>query len=148
MDPLPDFGAAEITVVPVPGNAPEDVVVDGEGRIWTGVDDGRIVRISPDSGETTVVADTGGRPLGLHVARDGRLLICDSPRGLLAMDTGTGTFETLVDEVDGRPLRFCSNVTETADGTIYFTESTSAFTYADYAGADLGGAWARQPVPS
>ena len=42
MDPLPDFGSAEITVVPVPGNAPEDVVVDGEGQIWTGVDDGRI----------------------------------------------------------------------------------------------------------
>jgi sugar lactone lactonase YvrE len=137
VDPLPDFGAAEITVVPVPGNAPEDVVVDGEGRIWTGVDDGRIVRISPDSGETTVVGDTGGRPLGLHVARDGRLLICDSPCGLLAMDPGTGEFETLVDEVDGRQLRFCSNVTETADGTVFFTESTSAFTYADYMAAIL-----------
>ena len=137
MDPLPDFGAAEITVVPVPGNAPEDVVVDGEGQIWTGVDDGRIVRISPESGETTVVGDTGGRPLGLHVARDGRLLICDSPRGLLAMDTGTGTFETLVDEVDGRKLRFCSNATETPDGTVFFTESTSAFTYADYMAAIL-----------
>ncbi|ORB66966.1 SMP-30/gluconolactonase/LRE family protein [Mycolicibacterium tusciae] len=130
VDPLPDFGPAELTVVPMPGNAPEDVVVDADGQLWSGVDDGRIVRISPDSGETTVVGDTGGRPLGLGVARDGRLLVCDSPRGLLAMDTETGTFETLVDEVDNRQLRFCSNVTETADGTIYFTESTSAFTYA------------------
>jgi sugar lactone lactonase YvrE len=95
------------------------------------------VRIAPESGETTVDGDTGGRPLGLHVARDGRLLICDSPRGLLAMDTGTGRFETLADEVDYRKLRFCSNVTETADGTIYFTESTSAFTYADYMAAIL-----------
>ena len=130
VDPLPEFPPAELTIVPVPGNAPEDVVVDAEGAIWTGVDDGKIVRISPDSGATTVVGDTGGRPLGLGVARDGRLLVCDSPRGLLAMDTETGTFETLVDEVDNRQLRFCSNVTETADGTIYFTESTSAFTYA------------------
>ena len=40
----------------------------------------------PTAASTTVVGDTGGRPLGLHVARDGRLLICDSPRGLLAMD--------------------------------------------------------------
>lgn len=112
-------------------------MVDAEGQIWTGVDDGRIVRVSPERGETTVVADTGGRPLGLHVARDGRLLICDSPRGLLAMDTGTGTLETLVDKVDGRQLRFCSNVTETPDGTIYFTESTSAFTYTDVMGAIL-----------
>jgi sugar lactone lactonase YvrE len=137
VDPLPDFPSAELTVLPVPGNAPEDVVVDADGQIWTGVDDGRIVRISPDSGDTTVVADTGGRPLGLHVARDGRLLICDSPRGLLALDPASGKLETLVDEVDNRQLRFCSNVTETADGTIYFTESSSAFTYAHYMGAVL-----------
>ena len=44
MDPLPDFASAAITIVGVPGNVPEDVVVDAEGQIWTGVDDGRIVR--------------------------------------------------------------------------------------------------------
>jgi sugar lactone lactonase YvrE len=134
VDPLPDFPPADLTVVPVPGNAPEDVVVDADGNIWTGVDDGGVVRISPDGG-IAVVANTGGRPLGLAVANDGRLLVCDSPRGLLAIDTGSGKFETLVDEVDGRRLRFCSNVTEMPDGTIYFTESTSAFTYAHYLGA-------------
>jgi sugar lactone lactonase YvrE len=134
VDPLPDFPPADLTVVPVPGNAPEDVVVDAGGNIWTGVDDGGIVRISPD-GKPTVVANTGGRPLGLALARDGRLLVCDSPRGLLAMDTGSGKFETLVDEVDGRRLKFCSNVIEMPDGTIFFTESTSAFTYAHYLGA-------------
>ena len=36
VNPLPDFASASITVVPVPGNAPEDVVVDAEGQIWTG----------------------------------------------------------------------------------------------------------------
>jgi sugar lactone lactonase YvrE len=134
IDPLPDFPSADLTVIPVPGNAPEDVVVDADGQIWTGVDDGRIVRISPD-GQATVVGDTGGRPLGLAFARDGRLLICDSPRGLLAMDTDSGKLETLVEEVDGRRLQFCSNVTEMPDGTIFFTESTSAFTYTHYMGA-------------
>jgi hypothetical protein len=53
------------------------------------------------------------------------------------MDRSTGDIETLADEVDNRKLRFCSNVTQTADGTIYFTESTSAFTYADYMAAIL-----------
>ena len=135
VDPLPDFGPADLTVIPVPGNAPEDVVVDADGNIWTGIDDGRIVRISPDGGDPVVVGDTGGRPLGLAVARDGRLLVCDSPRGLLAMDTGSGKFETIVEKVDGRRLQFCSNVTEMPDGTMFFTESTSAFTYAHYLGA-------------
>ena len=134
VDALPEVPSADLTVVPVPGNAPEDVVVDADGNIWTGVDDGRIVRITPD-GQPTVVGTAEGRPLGLAVARDGRLLVCTSPGGLLAMDTGSGKFETLVEEVDGRRLQFCSNVTETPDGTIYFTESTSAFTYAHYVGA-------------
>lgn len=127
VDPLPEQPARPVTVVPLDGDGPEDVVADGDGRLWTGLVDGRIVRISPDGGEQSVVANTGGRPLGLHVARDGRVLICDSYRGLLALDPGSGNLDVLVASVDGRPLRFCSNVTETADGTIYFTESTSDF---------------------
>ncbi len=137
VEPLPEFGGADLTVVPLAGHAPEDVVVDADGAIWTGLDDGRIVRIGPDDRPPTVVGDTGGRPLGLAVARDGRLLVCDSPRGLLAMDTTTGTFEVLVGSVGGRQLQFCSNVTETPDGAIYFTESTSAFSYAHFKGAIL-----------
>jgi Strictosidine synthase/Adipocyte plasma membrane-associated protein-like, N-terminal len=135
VDPLPDLPPVPITVVPVPGDAPEDVVVDADGHIWTGLVDGRIVRIAPDGGSLAVVADTGGRPLGLHVARDGRLLICDSYRGLLALDPESRKLETLVESVGGRPLKFCSNVTETSDGTIYFTESTSEFHYQHFRAA-------------
>jgi sugar lactone lactonase YvrE len=119
----------------VPGPSPEDVVVDAEGAVWTGLADGKIVRIDGDTGSNAEVANTGGRPLGLAVARDGRLLICDSHRGLLAMDTDTGEFETLVSEIDGRPLKFCSNVVESSDGTLYFTESTDRFHYEFYKGA-------------
>jgi streptogramin lyase len=137
VDPLPDVPAAALTVVPLPGDGPEDVVVDADGWIWTGLVDGRIVRISPDGQQHRVVADTAGRPLGLHVARDGRLLICDSYRGLLAMDRDTGKLTELVTHIDGRPLRFCSNVTETADGTIYFTESTSDFHFEHFLGPIL-----------
>jgi len=137
VDRLPDPPPGTITVLPVPGDAPEDVVVDADGQIWTGVIGGRIVRIAPDGSSHRVFADTGGRPLGLHVARDGRILICDSYRGLLALHPDSGKLETLADSVDGRPLRFCSNVTETSDGTIYFTESTSKFHYEHFKGAIL-----------
>ncbi|CAN5532200.1 SMP-30/gluconolactonase/LRE family protein [soil metagenome] len=137
IDPLPDFSAVDLTVVRVPGDAPEDIVVDADGQLWTGLIDGRIVRIDADGGAPVVVGNTPGRPLGLAVGRDGRLLICTSPGGLLAMDTATGALETLVEAVDGRRLQFCSNVVERSDGTIFFTESTSAFTYHDFAGAVL-----------
>ena len=132
--PLPEFGPAELTVVPMPGDAPEDIVVDADGALWTGLVDGRIVRIGPD-GTVAVVGQTTGRPLGMTVTRDGRLLICTSPGGLLAMDRATGHTEVLVDSINFRPLNFCSNVVELPDGTIYFTQSTAKFTYANFKGA-------------
>src|ERR1700712_3917801 len=111
-----------VRVIALPGFAPEDVVVDGLGGVYTGVVEGEIMRVDAATGSHEVVGNTGGRPLGLAVARDGRLLICDSHRGLLAMDVATGEIETLVDALEGRPLTFCSNVVESSDGTIYFTE--------------------------
>jgi sugar lactone lactonase YvrE len=132
VDPLPDMPTPRITVVPLPGNGPEDVVVDKAGQLWTGLEDGRIVRIPTGGGEPSVIADTGGRPLGLHVAGDGRVLICDSHRGLLALDPASGTLDVLVESVAGRRLKFCSNVTETSDGTIYFTESTCDFHFEQF----------------
>lgn len=132
--PPPNLNGS-LRVIGVPGHAPEDVVVDAAGALWTGTDDGAIIRIR--NGRAEVVANTGGRPLGLAVARDGRLLICDSHRGLLRLDSATGVFETLVSEVAGRRLMFCSNVVESSDGTIYFTESTARFHYEYYKGAVL-----------
>ncbi|MGV0749381.1 SMP-30/gluconolactonase/LRE family protein [Mycolicibacter minnesotensis] len=132
--PPPDPTPA-LTLVEIPGTAPEDVVVAADGSIWTGVEDGRIIAVDAAGGAPQVVVDTGGRPLGLAFTRDHRLLICDSHRGLLRYDPQTRQLETLVSEVDGRPLTFCSNAVEAADGTIYFTESTSRFRYEHYKGS-------------
>lgn len=109
-------------------------MVDLGGTIWTGVEDGRIVAIPPD-GAPHVAVDTGGRPLGLAVTHGGQLLICDSHRGLLRFDPRTGELETLVSQVGGRSLTFCSNAVEATDGTIYFTESTDRFHYEYYKGS-------------
>jgi len=147
--PLPDFPPADLKVVPMPGDAPEDIVVDADGMLWTGLIDGRIVRIDPD-GPVTVVGQIEGRPLGLTVGRDGRLLICSSPGGLLAMDRATGSIELLVDAVDARALTFCSNVVELPDGTIFFTQSTATFSYRHFKAAIFeargdGGLFRRDP---
>jgi len=132
--PPPDPTPA-LRLVEIPGNAPEDVVVAADGSIWTGVEDGRIIAVDPAGGEPQVMTDTGGRPLGLAFTRDARLVICDSHRGLLRYDPQTSQLETLVSEVAGQPLRFCSNAVESSDGTIYFTESTSRFHYEHYKGS-------------
>jgi sugar lactone lactonase YvrE len=119
-------------LIPVPGTAPEDVVVDKNGHLIAGVDDGRVLRIDPASGAVEELVNTGGRPLGLEVLPDGRILICDSPSGLLAFDTNTSRLHALVVGFEGRPLHFCSNVVAAADGTIYFSTSSDRYTIHDW----------------
>jgi sugar lactone lactonase YvrE len=128
-----------VRLLKVPGPGPEDVVVDPAGRIFTGLADGRVIRLSPDGATADVVAQTGGRPLGIEVDRDGRLIVCDAERGLLRVDPGTGQLETLVaagTPVGGTPLRVCNNAAVAADGTIYFSDSSQRFAL-EYWKADL-----------
>jgi sugar lactone lactonase YvrE len=114
--------------LPTGGHGPEDVVFDGAGRILTGTGDGRIVRIDPATGERTVLADTGGRPLGLHPRADGGVLVCDHDRGLLHVRP-----DGAVDVLAGG-VTFASNVVEAADGTIWFTTSTSRWDLENHLG--------------
>jgi sugar lactone lactonase YvrE len=118
---------AGVELLHVPGTGPEDVAVLPDGDLVTGLDDGRICRLSTDGRRTEVVADTGGRPLGIEVRPDGTLVVCDARRGLLLVDPAAGTVTTLVDEVDGIPLRFTNNATVHPDGSVYFTESSTRF---------------------
>jgi sugar lactone lactonase YvrE len=115
-----------VRLLGVDGAAPEDVVVDGAGRVVTGVDDGRLLRVG-GGGRVEPLADTGGRPLGVELLGDGRLLVCDARRGLLAVDAATGAVEVLVDRVAGAPLRFCNNAAVATDGTVYFSDSSRRF---------------------
>lgn len=121
-----------LSLIDVGGAGPEAVVADSDGTaLYTGLADGRILRVDPVSGIATTVADTGGRPLGLRVAGD-RLLICDHDRGLLAADLATGAVTELVTRYGGEPLVFSSNVDVTADGVIFFSQSTTRYRLVDY----------------
>lgn len=110
--------------IEVPGYGAEDVLVDADGKVWTGTEDGSIFRISSDGAVIEKVADTGGRPLGLELLGDGRILVCDARAGLLAVDA-TGTVETLVGEVEGVPMKFCNNAAVAANGDIWFSDSST-----------------------
>ncbi|SFB99978.1 SMP-30/Gluconolaconase/LRE-like region-containing protein [Nocardioides terrae] len=116
-------------VIPVPAGGAEDVVVGtggrDEGAVFTGTVDGSIWRISHDARRVDLVGRTGGRPLGLELDGDGRLLICDARRGVLRMDTASGAVEQLTAEAGGRALVFCNNAAIAADGTVWFSDSSA-----------------------
>jgi len=112
--------------VSIGSNGPEDLLVLDDGALVTGNDAGQILRIERDLGAVSVIAEVGGRALGLDLLPDGRLLICNAmEQGLQALDMTSGTVETLVQTIDGEPLKFCNNPAVAKDGTIYFSSSTT-----------------------
>jgi sugar lactone lactonase YvrE len=110
--------------LPIGGYGPEDIAVFGD-RLVTGVADGRVLSFNPDGSDVKVVADTGGRPLGIEAMADGRLLVCDAQRGLLRVDGGA--VQPLNTAIHGEPINLCNNAAVTADGTVYFTDSSRRY---------------------
>lgn len=113
-----------LTVIPVPVMGAEDVVVTEDGDVFTGTEDGSVFRVSADGARVQRVGNTGGRPLGLELLPDGRLLVCDPSRGLLALHPESGQVETILEEVDGERMLVCNNAAVASDGTIYFSDSS------------------------
>ena len=74
-----------------------------------------------------MIANTGGRPLGLAWLPDGRLLVCDCLLGLLAIDLDTQAIEMLADHVNGQKILVCNNPSVAKDGTIYFSDSSTRY---------------------
>jgi 2-keto-4-pentenoate hydratase/2-oxohepta-3-ene-1,7-dioic acid hydratase in catechol pathway/sugar lactone lactonase YvrE len=117
------------------GTRPEDIVFDADGRLYAGVEDGRIWRwpaANPDSGPAVLFADTHGRPLGLEIdPTDGTLIVCDAYRGLLKVDQD-GRARVLADSYARRRLKFTNNAAVAADGAVYFSDSSTRFRIEHY----------------
>lgn len=109
---------------------PEDVAVAPDGALFTGLADGRLMRLGPD-GAVTEVGRTGGRPLGLRVGPDGALVVADALRGLLAVGPD-GAARVLATGEGDRPFRFVDGVDLGADGVIWFSDASDRFGLHDY----------------
>jgi len=121
----------DLEVIAVPGPGAEDVVVGGpgpdEGAVFTGTEDGSIFRVSHDGRRIDRIAHTGGRPLGIEIDGDGRLLVCDAHRGVLRIDPRTGAVEDVVDRLGGAPMMFCNNAAVAGDGSVWFSDSSTRY---------------------
>ena len=114
-------------VLPVIGKGPEDIAIGADGYLYTGLEDGRIVRFRPDRpGEVQTYVNTGGRPLGLEFADDGHLIVADGARGLLSVDKDR-MVHVLTNEANGAPLMFVNHIDIADDGTIWFSDSSQRF---------------------
>ena len=111
-------------------NGPEDIAVGNNGNVFTGLEDGRIVKISPD-GEVVTFAETGGRPLGLQWGPSGDLIVADGVRGLLTVNL-EGKVTVLVPRAETVPLEMADDLDVSSSGLIYFSDATGSEVGMDY----------------
>lgn len=120
---------ARARLIATPFTGPEDVVVGSGGELYTGTEDGSLLRITT-GGDVSTVADVGGRPLGIEQYGDD-LLVCNADLGLQRV-TSTGTVDTLADTFGPNKLLLTNNASVADDGTIYFTDSSQRWPLSDY----------------
>ncbi|HEX4871329.1 MAG TPA: SMP-30/gluconolactonase/LRE family protein [Nevskiaceae bacterium] len=120
------------TRVPELGAGGEGLALDAQGRVLAGLADGRLRRYDPRSGAIEDLGSSGGRPLGLVLDAEQRLVIADPLRGLLRREAD-GRLTVLSTGTAERPARFIDDVdTHAEDPRLYFTDASDRFGYGEH----------------
>lgn len=113
---------AAARIIPVDGVGPEAIIVGPDGRLYSGLADGKIIAINPETGEIEELVNTQGRPLGMVFDAYGNLIICDVVKGLLKL-TPENDLIVLVDSYQGKKMVLVDDLDIAADGTIWFSDA-------------------------
>lgn len=115
------------------GQGPEDMTFDQDGALWTGLENGDIVKLPPPYFSSThqVIANTGGRPLGLRFDNQQRLVVADAEKGLIRLEDNN-SWTVLADQFQGSKLIFVDHLAIANNGNIYFSDASSRFGYDNF----------------
>jgi len=108
------------------GLGPEDIAFDERGRMYSGLENGQIIRHSLQSSLNEDWVNTGGRPLGLVFNKQGDLIVADAKRGLLSI-TSSGQIKVLTSDINGVPFKFIDDLVIADSGVIYFVDSSKNY---------------------
>ena len=112
---------------------PEQIVIGKDGKLYTTVTSGNILRMNPDGSEQEVFANTGGRVLGFDFDTSGNLIAADVDKGLLSIGPDKKII-VLTDKVNGDPIRYADAVVVAKSGKIYFSDASTRFAPKDWGG--------------
>jgi sugar lactone lactonase YvrE len=113
---------------------PEHIAMGPDGKLYTAMTSGSLVRMDPDGGGQEIFANTGGRVLGFAFDAEGRMIAADAMKGLLAV-TPDAHVTVLTDRVSATdPIRYANSIVVAPDGVIFFTDASGRFAPRDWGG--------------
>ena len=113
---------------------PEHIVIGPDGKLYTTVLSGNILRMAPDGSAQEVFVNTGGRVLGFDFDAAGNLIAADAVKGLLSVAPDK-TLTVLTDKVDGTPIRYADAVVVArGTGKMYLSDASTRFAPAEWGG--------------
>ena len=113
---------------------PEHIVLAKDGKLYTTVASGNILRMAPDGSAQEVFANTGGRVLGFDFDAAGNLIAADAVKGLLSISPDK-KITVLADHVTppagnssaADPIRYADAVVVATNGKMYFSDASTRF---------------------
>ncbi|MEI7536672.1 MAG: SMP-30/gluconolactonase/LRE family protein [Comamonadaceae bacterium] len=112
---------------------PEHIVLARDGKLYTTVASGNILRMNPDGSGQEVFANTGGRVLGFDFDASGNLIAADAVKGLLAISADK-KISVLSDKVDGESILYADAVIIASNGKMYVSDASARFAPAKWGG--------------
>ena len=105
---------------------PEHIAIGPDGKLYTTVASGNVLRMQPDGSDQEVFVNTGGRVLGFDFDAKGNLIAADAIKGLLSVSP-TRQVTLLTDQADGGPIAYADAVVVARSGKMYFSDASTRF---------------------
>jgi sugar lactone lactonase YvrE len=112
---------------------PEHIAIGRDGKLYTTVASGNILRMNQDGGAQEVFVNTGGRVLGFDFDSAGNLIAADAVKGLLSVSPEK-KITVLADKVNGEPIRYADAVVVARSGKMYLSDASTRFSPKDWGG--------------
>lgn len=125
---------ANLQVVDLHGEiGPEHIAFGPDGKLYTTVASGNILRMNADGSDQQVFANSGGRVLGFDFDAKGNLIAADAIEGLISI-TPDAKITVLTNAVNGDPIRYADAVVVAKTGKMYLSDASARFAPKDWGG--------------
>ncbi len=125
---------ANLKVIPLGAEeGPEHIAFGKDGKLYTTVASGNILRMNPDGSAQEVFARTGGRVLGFDFDAQGNLIAADAVKGLLSISPDRKA-TLLTDKVGSDPIRYADAVVVARSGKMYLSDASRRFAPKEWGG--------------